>query len=259
MAYGNFDFFSDCLKRIVSFRIILPNEEIEEGEKLKVLYLLHGYNGINSDWMLNCNLAELSSKYKLCIVLPIGENSFYLDGEATGRKYASFVGAELPDYISRTFPVCYNKENTFIGGFSMGGFGAIHTVFAYPERFGAAFALSSALIVNEVKEMKPGYGNEIANYEYYRLNFGEPSLLKNSENNPEYQVSELIRTGQKLPKLYMACGTEDFLLEKNREFAEYLKNCGVEFTYKEGKGEHNFDFWGKYLIDAVAWLMKEEE
>ena len=259
MAYGNFDFFSDCLKRTVSFRIVLPNENLKNEEKLNVLYLLHGYNGISSDWMLNSSILEIASQKQICIVLPTGENSFYLNQAATGREYASFVGKELPDYICQTFPVTASREGTFIGGFSMGGFGALHTALAFPERFGKTFALSSALIVNEVKQMKPGYGNEIANYEYYKMTFGEPTMLDNSVNNPEYLVKELINSKQTIPDIYMACGTEDFLLQPNREFADFLKRNEVRFTYKEGPGNHNFDFWSNYLIDAVSWIFEERE
>ena len=111
MAYGSLDFNSNCLKRIVSFRIILPNDDDQNvNEPLKLLILLHGYNGINGDWMLNSRVLQLASSHHICVVMPSGENSFYLDGTATGRQYASFVGEELPAYIRKTFPVSKKKK-----------------------------------------------------------------------------------------------------------------------------------------------------
>lgn len=256
MAYGSMDFYSECLKRTVTFRIILPNEaDNQNTPSMKLLLLLHGYCGINTDWMLNSKVMELAVKHHICVVMPSGENSFYLDGEATGRGYATFIGKELPDYVKRTFPVSELKEDTYIGGFSMGGFGALHTAFQFPETFGKVFALSSALIIHEVKNMKPGRGNDIANYDYYRLMFGQPTMLETSENNPEELIRQLLYEEKKIPQIFMACGKSDFLLENNRSFVDFLKENGVEHTYLESEGDHNFDFWNAYLEIAVKWLL----
>ncbi len=256
MAYGSMDFFSDCLKRIVSFKIILPNDQaVDIDDGMKFLLLLHGYNGDYSDWMLNSTILKLADQYHMCVVMPSGENSFYLDGEATGRKYASFVGKELPDYIRRTFPVSAQREDTYIGGFSMGGFGALHTAFEYPETFGKVFALSSALIVHEVKNMRPHVGNDIANYEYYRMVFGSPERLEESSNNPERLVRTMLEAGEEIPQIFLACGTEDFLLENNRRFSEFLTKKGVEHIYRESEGAHDFTFWNQYLEIAMKWLL----
>ena len=89
MAVGTFDFFSDCLRRNTTFRIILPNEEdVREGsakEPMKTLILLHGYCGGCNEWLWYGNAVDMAQKYHLCIVLPTGENSFYLDGKETER------------------------------------------------------------------------------------------------------------------------------------------------------------------------------
>lgn len=255
MAYGSFDFQSECLKRLVTFKIILPNETTKQDEPpMKMLLLLHGYNGIHTDWMYNSKVLEYAQKHHMCVVMPTGENSFYLDGEATGRRYASYVGEELPAYIRKTFPVSDAKEDTFIGGFSMGGFGALHTALRYPETFSKVFALSSALIIHEVKNMKPGKGNDIANYDYYQLMFGNPEQLETSENNPEELIRRLISEKKDIPQMLLACGFSDFLLENNRNFVDFLKKNKVEHTYLESEGDHNFEFWNHYLDVAMKWL-----
>lgn len=256
MAYGSLDFYSECLKRTVTFKIILPNEtDTMNVAPMRLLLLLHGYNGTHTDWMLNSRVLELAVKYHMCVVMPSGENSFYLDGEATGRKYATYIGEELPNYIKKTFSVSNRRSETYVGGFSMGGFGALHTAFRYPETFGKVFALSSALIIHEVKNMKPGRGNDIANYDYYRLMFGQPGMLEESENNPEELIRQLLFEGKKIPDIFMACGTSDFLLENNRDFAAFLKENGVEYTYQESEGYHNFDFWNKNLDIVMKWMI----
>ena len=106
-----------------------------------------------------------------------------------------------------------NADETYVMGFSMGGFGALHTAFAFPECFGKVAAMSSALIVHEIAHMKPGEGNDVANYDYYQGCFGDLETVETSESNPEVLVKRLKDGGQTIPEIFMSCGTEDFLLE----------------------------------------------
>ena len=251
MAELNVRFYSNCLCRTVEFKMLLPNEERKDipweedkhrPEDMKTLLLLHGYTGDGDIWVNKEQAANLN----IAVVAPSGDNSFWLDGEATGRKYATYIGAELIDYVRRTFGIAKTPDKTGVMGLSMGGFGAIHTALAYPETFGTCAALSSALIHHEVAKMKEGSGNSVANYDYYRLCFGEPSKLLESDNNPEILAKKIKASGGKMPKIFMACGTEDFLLEPNRRFHEFLESEGIEHVYEESEGVHDMVFWSKY-------------
>ena len=251
MAELNVRFFSNCLHRTVEFRMLLPNEERKDipweaeqhrPEDMKTILLLHGYTGDGDIWVNK----EQATNLNIAVVAPSGDNSFWLDGEATGRQYASYVGIELIDYIRRTFGIAKTPDKTGVMGLSMGGFGALHTALAYPETFGSCVALSSALIHHEVANMKEGEGNSVANYAYYRDCFGEPSKLLESDNNPETLAMKIKADGRKMPKIFMACGTEDFLLEPNRRFHEFLESEGIEHVYEESEGVHDMVFWSKY-------------
>lgn len=264
MALIDIKYFSDCLKRQTSVKVILPNDGIPEGNPhydrpMKTLYLLHGYTGIGEDWIWNSSIVEYAGRYNLCVVLPNGENSFFLDGVETGRQYASFVGKELPAYLQKTFGLSAAPEDNFTGGLSMGGFGALHTALAFPENFGKAVGLSSALISYRIAEMKPGMNNAAANYEYYRLMFGDPDTFNESDNNPEELVRRIQKAGGKVPGIYMACGTEDFLLSSNRTFADFLRERNVDLIYHESTGIHDFRFWNQYLEPAIRWLVTGTE
>lgn len=267
MALGTFDFFSDCLRRCVTFRIILPNDVPEIWKagnphlqrQMKTLVLLHGYSGSCSDWVNSSLIVDLANKYNLAVICPAGENGFYLDGKETGRKYAAYVGEELIQYARKTFGLSEKAEDTFIGGLSMGGFGAIHTGLQFNHTFSRIFALSSALIVHNVEKMTPGTDDGIANYDYYKLMFGEPSELHSSVNNPEELVRRHLKAGDTIPDIYMACGTEDFLLEENHIFRDFLLQNGVRLTYHESSGVHDFVFWNQYLEPAIQWLLNGEE
>lgn len=257
MAIGTFEFYSDCLKRNTMFRIILPNEaDDKEAAPMRTLILLHGYSGGCGEWLWNSPVVEMAQKYHLCILLPAGENSFYLDGKATGRKYAAYIGQELIDYARKTFGLSSRREDTFIGGFSMGGFGAIHTSLQFPETFSGAMALSSALIYHRVSKMKPGEDDEIANYEYYRLMFGEPGSLEEENANPEKLILDMEKRGILMPRFYLACGEQDFLIDTNRSFVNFLKGHEIDFCYNEGEGDHNFSYWSRHLEPGIRWMLE---
>ena len=141
----------------------------------------------------------------------------------------------------------------------MGGFGAIHTALKYPEYFGKMFGLSSALIVNGIKGMKPGTHNDIADYDYYEQIFGDLDQLEESENNPEYIVNKRLKKGEKIQPIFMACGSEDFLLNENHEFRDFLLKNKVDVTYKESTGIHEWKFWNEYLEPAIEWLLESDK
>lgn len=264
MALLTLQYHSVALCRPTRVQLLLPNDVSEmmtQGNEhyrrpMKTLVLLHGYTGSCDDWLMESRVQEISGMYNLAIVMPTGENSFYLNQKGTGRAYGTFVGEELIAYLRKTLRIAMNPEDTFVGGLSMGGFGALHTGLLYPENYSKIVALSSALIVHEVMEMKEGFSNDVADYEYYKATFGEPKELEKSENNPEYIIRQRKEKGESIQPVFMACGTEDFLLENNRNFYDFLKKKGVEVDYYESPGAHEWKFWNEYLELAVKWLLQ---
>ena len=223
----------------------------------KVMVLLHGYTGDATDWLYNSAAADLSMRYNLAIVMPNGGISFYLDRKPTGRQYAKFIGEELIDYLRETFGLAMTKEDTLIGGVSMGGFGALHTGLAYPERFSGVMALSSALIIHQLKEMKPDMPATMANYEYYVETFGDLLKAEDSDCNPEVLFKKNKEKGIANPKIYMACGAQDFLLEPNHQMRDFLKEEKADFTYEEEDGVHDWSFWTPHAYKGIEYLLKK--
>lgn len=259
MASYKIDFYANSLRRQASFEMFIPNdiredipaeETIYTKRKMKTLFLFHGYTGKAENWVP----IELAQKYNFAIVMPNAENSFYLNGLSTGHNFQTLVGEELVAYVRKTFGLAMEAENTYVFGLSMGGFGSLHTAFAYPETFGKTGAMSSALIVHEIAGMKEGGDNGVANYAYYHECFGDLEHVVESDNNPEQLVRKLKEAGKKIPEIYMCCGTEDFLLENNREFDKYLTNIGVEHIYREGPGIHDMKFWREHTEKIVEWM-----
>lgn len=263
MAYFKCNFFSNSLVRPVSFDVFIPNDprkdlpnwenNLPKG-KLKTLFLLHGYGCGFWNWLPE----DLLVKYNVAVVIPNGENSFYLDGPATGDKFETFVGKELPEYVNKTFGLANGPEDTNIMGFSMGGFGALHTGLAFPKLFGKIGAMSSALIMHEVAGMKEGDSNPIANYEYYYNRFGNPAELIEGHNNPEALAVQLQMAGEPIPEIYMCCGSEDFLIEPNRATHKFFEDNKIPHQYHESKGVHDFVFWNEYSRKILDWMYSED-
>ena len=254
MAYFRIEYYSKALRRETSFEVMIPCDPREgmpapEGP-MRTLFLLHGYTGKAGNYVP----FDLPYKYNFAIVMPTAENSFYLNGLSTGHAFQTLVGEELVEFVRKTFGLAGDPANTGIAGLSMGGFGALHTGLAYPRTFGKIGAMSSAFIHHEVAQMKPGQGNEVANYDYYRECFGEPALLEESDNNPETLIRKLKAAREKIPEIYMACGTEDFLIENNRAMHRFLEAEGVPHEYHEGPGIHDMVFWTEYIQKIVRWM-----
>lgn len=263
MALIQVEFYSKALTKTTCFHAVLPNDVPTDmiagnehyNRSMKTLYLLHGYSGCSKDWLLGSQVQEMAIKYNLAIVMPSGDNSFYLDGKGTGRAYCEFVGKELVDYARKLFHLSERKEDTYVGGLSMGGFGAIHTGLYFPDTFSKIVGLSSALIVHNIANIKEDHKDFIADYYYYTSVFGDLSCLDTSVNNPEYLIHKLKEEKETIPQIYIACGTEDFLIKENRAFHEFLGEEGVESEYIESPGVHNWEFWNQYLEPSIQWLL----
>ena len=256
-------FFSKELARPVHFCAVFSNDcqwgvdtNPHFKRPAKNVYLLHGYSGCDTDWFVNAPLGEIANRFNVNFFLPNGDNNFYLDQPQTGCKYESYVGKEFVDYTRKTFGLSDKKEDTFIGGLSMGGFGALHTAFKFPETFGKVMALSSALIQNGLAFFSPDMPNGLANYDYYTWVFGDLKTAAQTDANPEVLVRKLKESGAAIPDIFMACGTEDFLIQPNRDFKAFLDGLGVPATFVTAPGVHDFQFWRTHLVTGLTWALE---
>lgn len=263
MALGEMIFYSKELGRNVGFRFILPDgpnpfegENPHYDRRTKTLYLLHGHGNGSEEWLTSSSIREFSCRYNLAVFMPSGENSFYLNHKAARTNYADYVGKELVEYTRTIFGLSDRREDTLIGGLSMGGFGALHTGLEFHKTFGKIMALSSALILYNVAGKEEDFHSDgFGDYAYYSSIFGDLEHVLTSRTNPEQIILDIQEAGEELPEIFMACGTEDFLLEHNRRFRKFLQDHQVKHVYHESAGDHNFKFWNPYLETAIKWMV----
>lgn len=261
MAYIQADFFSQALMRTVTVNVILPTDKVlgqgvsARGDKpYKTLYLLHGVMGNHTDWVNGTRIQRFAEEQDLAVVMPAGENAFYVDQPQLHNFYGEYVGRELVEMTRKMFPLSHKREDTFIGGLSMGGYGAIRNGLKYHDTFGYIVSLSGVLGIEEFVS-----ADEEASFFFRKRTFlesvlGDLDKVAESDKNPEFLIEELLARGAAIPQIYMACGDEDLLLENNKNFVEFLKEKGIEAAFEIGPGDHTWDFWDTYIKKAIEWL-----
>ncbi len=266
MALIQTNFFSNSLARVVPITVILPTDKRawddapdRHGRPCQTLYLLHGIFGDSMSWPTNSCIRRYAEEHDLAVVMPAGENSFYLDHAASYAFFGDFVGRELVEQTRKMFPLSRRREDTFIGGLSMGGYGALRTGLKYRETFSAIVALSSALVLedNRRKGYEPGIMVDRA---YAENCFGDLNRAMESDENPLWLARQAVEQGERLPALYIACGEQDGLLPNSRAFVEELRQLGVDVTFETAPGGHEWDFWDSQIRHVIEdWLPLESK
>ncbi len=239
--------YANSLNRNVTISVILPIENDVPNDGYKTLYLLNGYMGDDLDWLVETRIKRLAMDNNIAVVMPAGENGFYVDDNDGRRNYSTYVGEELVNITRAMFPLSDKREDTFIAGLSMGGYGALNNSLLYNETFGAVGAFSLAL-VNELDDTQ----ERVSQVEYVRKIFGtEVSDIRNTKWDPRFNISD----GHKLlPKIYIACGKQDYVLRGNQSVHNHLQSLNIDHTYVLEDGEHNWTFWNVQIEKFIQWL-----
>lgn len=265
MAIFQTTWFSNTLHRLTEMTVILPVEvnksmppQLQERDAgpLKTVMLLHGFSGTHSDWLYGSRIQQLAMKYHIAVLCPSGENGFYVDDEKRDALYEQYL-CEVLEFGRRVFPLSEKREDTAIGGLSMGGYGAMRNGLKHPELFGKIIALSSALITDRLAQNTEQQESPMASAAYYDHVFGAPETIPGSDRDPKYLAKRLKESGGALPRIFMACGTEDFLLAPNNDFSAYLDSIGIGHDYRTGPGIHDWAFWDVYIEQALDWAYGE--
>lgn len=266
MAFIQMNMFSESLMRTVPVNVILPVDKVlAPGEKgrgdrpYKTLYLLHGIFGNYPDWVVGTRIQRYANEKDLVVIMPSGENSFYVDQPKGHNYYGQYVGQELVEVTRRMFPLSRDREDTFIGGLSMGGYGAVRNGLKYHDTFGYIVCLSGAL---ETEHMPTRTNDETVFFrrrDYAESCFGDLNQLIGSDKDPKALVNQILEQKGQMPKFYVACGDRDVLLPDSQDFVDFLKEKDVDVTFEVGPGDHEWDFWDTYIKKAIAWLPTDDK
>jgi enterochelin esterase family protein len=214
-------------------------------DEYPVLVLLHGITDDATAWtnagrahLILDNLIARGQAKPMLVVMPLGyafpnvaEDLFKLFGDRTKQhegleKFSATVLDELIPRVERSYRVGRGRESRAIAGLSMGGAQAMFIGLNHPDRFGWVASFSGAFVM---------YADDFAS---------EFPSLGAASASPQRLV-------------WLACGTEDFLIARHRKFEAWLKEKGVAFRSKETPGAHTWMVWRRYLTELAPLLFRE--
>jgi S-formylglutathione hydrolase FrmB len=151
------------------------------------------------------------------------------------------------------FSLSTKREDNFVAGLSMGGYGAFKLALTHPERYAAAASLSGAVDIREVVRAHGRTGDNAFLAEMHNV-FGDQSKVPNSKHDLFTLTKKASKNSIK-PRLYQCCGTEDFLIADNIRFRDSVRKLPLDLTYEEGPGEHNWAYWDQMIQNVLAWML----
>lgn len=263
MALIHCHFFSQVLRLATSMFVILPDPPAaadgtypEAGNTppaararpFPTLYLLHGLSDDHTIWQRRTAVERYVAGRNLAVVMPAVQRSFYTD-TVTGQRYWTFIGEELPALARHFFPLSAKREENYVAGLSMGGYGAFKLALTHPDRYAAAASLSGALDVVRILE-----DEEDARRQEFAYIFGAASDVAGGPGDLFHLAAQVARRRRR-PALYQACGTDDHLYADNVRFHAHLQSLGLAVTYQESPGAgHDWSYWDEQIARVIAWL-----
>ena len=235
MARISCNVISYTLKRTVNIEVVLPTVTIPEAmmnegkvhhtypAPFPVLYLLHGYGNNEKQWTGYTNVELYAEERQIAVVMIAGENRFYLDGETD--SFAQFIDNELREFVTNTFPISSKREDAYIAGLSMGGFGALYHGLTHPEHYAAIGAFSPAVRMQGMN----------------------------------VDLTKMIVEMDSIPDLYIACGEDDFVYGDASAFAGVAGKKFHNVTWKSVPHfAHEWRFWDMQVEQFMDWIARND-
>ncbi len=225
--------------------ILLPTDYETSTRRYPVLYLLHGLGDDNTAWSYMTNLSGYAARHGVIIAMPDGGRSFYVNSAADPKaRFEDFIVKDVVGYVDSHYRSIPLRNARAVAGLSMGGYGAMFLGLKHYRRFGAIGAFSGALAVAHEPPNATTTPRDIAR-EIDPL-FGPPGSAERDERDP-FRLLEKVRAAE-MPRIYIACGGQDFLLAQNRAFVDLLSRRNVPYEYREiSPRVHSWDFWNEQI------------
>jgi enterochelin esterase family protein len=223
---------------IRDYYVYTPPYYTKGSKRYPVLYLLHGYSDDASGWsavgFANVILDNLIADQKakpMIIVMPLGYGAPEVLNRVSGRgkfqlnteKFRDTLLTEIIPRVENEYRVDRKREMRAIAGLSMGGAESLFTGLNNLDRFAYVGSFSAGGLGENYADLFP--------------------KLDQSANN-------------ELKLLWIACGTEDRLIDTNRKFRGMLSAKLIRFTPIETPGMHTWMVWRRNLAAFAPLLFQ---
>ena len=241
----------NALGRMTAVTVLLPGRDAGPGP-FPVLYLLHGLSDDHTAWTRRTRLESYVAGRPLIVVMPDGGRGFHTDSRANPRgAYETFVVRDLVPFVDQTFHTRTERNGRAVAGLSMGGYGAVKFALKYPDQFCAGVSHSGAL--REIGGMFPANADDEWTREFGPVFGPDPTGGPDDVYALAERAHRLVPPGRR-PALRLDCGTDDFLLEPNRQFHAHLDALGFPHEYAEHPGAHEWAYWDRHVRDTLTFL-----
>lgn len=255
--------YSQVLKAHRAYTIYLPQSYSNETDrKYPILYLLHGMSGVNTSWFTDQRVKDVMDQLvasgeacEMIIVSPNagGNPATCWNGyfNMPGWAYEDFFYKEFLPYIEKTYRVKGDKRHRAIAGLSMGGGGTASYAQRYPDMYCAAYAMSALMnipVSGEEVGRDPDPTNKMAVLTH---SVQEHSCIRYVAEADVARKAQL-RTVQ----WFVDCGDDDFLLDRNIEFFQAMRNAGIPCQFRVRDGGHTSEYWHSALYMCLPFVSR---
>lgn len=247
MSWLHIHYNSDTLHMPVPMDVLLPqyNFKTVHSSTYPVLYLLHGMGDDNTSWIRKTSIERYSDELSLAVVMPAGHKGWYTD-MAYGSNYFKFIAQELPAICERMFSISSKREDRFIAGCAMGGYGAIKAGLLASNTFSKAASFSGTFDrMNIFNSLGESCFNDI---------FTSKENFECSNNNLFLAATNLCESDAPRPEIYIACEKQNLSYNSNIRFKEHLLSLRIPVTYKEDYRNGGWEYWDACIKDMLKWL-----
>jgi putative tributyrin esterase len=250
----NFKLNSKLMSREMPYQVVFPPgyNAGDAQTRYPVIYLLHGLTGRFDNWAKSAKITEYAAKHKFIFVMPEGNNGWYSDSATTANdKYESYIIQELIPEAERKFNALSRRESRVIAGLSMGGYGSLKFGLKYPEKFVIVGSFSGALGAATWTDKTLGNNWKVLTDSIMSVYGAEGSQTR--KENDIYQIvrDATPEKAKNLPFIYLDCGTEDFLIQQNRDFATILFEKKIPHEFRQLPGKHDWQFWDSQIVEFL--------
>ena len=272
MALMQVDFFSKVLGMCCQCNVILPQSEQGIGvtgsgelteKKVPTLWLLHGASDDHTIWLRRTSIERYVAPLGIAVVMPAAHLSSYCNMKY-GKRYYDYFTEELPAILRDFFPLSDRREDNFVAGLSMGGYGALKMGFGRPDLYSAIGCFSAGNMPYREEGTRFFRGERASGGASRSMAcFGTESRkdLIGDENADVFaMIEKSLAKGETMPRVFHACGTEDLGVENARFTQRTIreKYPQIEYEYREGPGAHTWEFWDEWIQKYLAWLLPQK-
>jgi S-formylglutathione hydrolase FrmB len=237
-------FQSKLVNATLPYNVILPPDYVAaKTARYPVLYLLHGLTGHYTDWVGRTNIADYAVQYRIIVVTPEGNDSWYIE------NYETYILLELIPDVQQRYRTIEARDGRAIAGLSMGGYGAIKFGLKSPQTFALAASMSGAFgMTRFTDEQVPASWRE-------SLKLFGPAGSQTRKANDLFELIGNVPASQitSLPYFYFDCGTEDspLIFPYNRQLADMMVDRKIPHEYRELPGDHSWAYWDRQVQEIL--------